>query len=101
MIAAAMVRHEVRVAMQAHGRVCAAEMLHADDVTPAVWRLIAEECDSLGSKRGNYRAVTLRGACLLMARGDADAAVEGFVAACGCTPEEWESETRREMAVRS
>lgn len=101
MSAAAMVRHEVRAAMQVHGRVCAAEMLLADEVTPAVWRLLAAECDSLESKRGTYRNVTLRSACLLMANGGADDAVAMFVVACGCTTEEWVAETSREMGVRS
>lgn len=94
-----MVRHEVAVAMRAHGHVCAVELLCAVDVTPAVWRLLAEECESLGSKRHHYRASLLRGVCALMARGDADAAVEGFATECGLTVEEWATETRREMAA--
>lgn len=95
----ALVAYEVTKALRAHGRVCAVELL-ASSPTPATWRLLAIECDSLGaSARGYYRRTVLARACDLVALGLSADAVRVLATACGMTDIEWADETRREMAV--
>jgi hypothetical protein len=94
----ALVTYEVVKALRAHGRVCAIEML-AIAPTPATWRLLAVECESLGTARGHYRRPTLVRACELVAMGLPDDAAHMLARECGMGDVEWADETRREMAV--
>ena len=94
----ALVAYEVTKALRAHGRVCAVELL-ASSPTPATWRLVAVECESLGTARGHYRRTTLVRACELVAMGLPDVAARIFARECGMDDVEWADETRREMAV--
>lgn len=97
----ALIRYEVSATLRAHGRVCAVELL-AGDVTPATWRLLAAECESLSAHRsGTYVRRAVAETCERMARGDVAGAVERMARECGMTAEEWAAETRREMGVRS
>ena len=63
------------------------------------WRLLAVECEGLGTARGIYRRATLVRACELVALGLPDDAVRVFAKECGLSDLEWADETRREMAV--
>ena len=92
----ALIRHEVEKSLRAHGRVCAIELL-AMAPTPATWRLVAAECESLGTARGTYRRTVLARACNLVALGLPDDAVRVFAKECGLSDIEWADETRREM----
>ena len=93
----ALVTYEVVKALRAHGRVCAIEML-AIAPTPATWRLLAVECESLGTARGHYRRSVLARACDLVALGLPDDAVAVLATECGMDDVEWADETRREAA---
>ena len=65
----ALIRYEVSATLRAHGRVCAVELL-AGDVTPATWRLLAAECESLSAHRsGTYVRRAVAETCERMARG--------------------------------
>jgi hypothetical protein len=92
-----LITYEVVRALRAHGRVCAIEML-AIAPTPATWRLLAVECESLGTARGHYRRAALVRVCNLVARGLPDDAVAVLATECGMDDVEWADETRREMA---
>ena len=92
----ALVTHEVVRALRLNGRVCAIELL-AMAPTPATWRLVAGECEGLGTARGTYRRAVLVRACELVALGLPDDAVRVFAKECGLSDIEWADETRREM----
>ena len=92
----ALVTHEVVRALRVNGRVCAIELLTTAP-TPATWRLIAVECESLGTARGTYRRTVLARACNLVALGLPDDAAHIFAVECGMSDIEWADETRREM----
>jgi hypothetical protein len=92
----ALVTHEVVRALRVNGRVCAIELLTTAP-TPATWRLVAAECESLGTARGIYRRAVLVRACELAAMGLPDDAVRVFAKECGLSDIEWADETRREM----
>ena len=92
-----LITYEVVRALRAHGRVCAVEML-AIAPTPATWRLLAVECESLGTARGHYRRATLVRACDLVALGLPEDAAHVLAVECGMGDVEWADETRREAA---
>ena len=92
----ALVTHEVVRALRVNGRVCAIELLAANP-SSATWRLVAAECESLGTARGTYRRAVLERACQLVALGLPDDAAHIFAVECGMSDIEWADETRREM----
>jgi hypothetical protein len=93
----ALITYEVVRALRAHGRVCAIELL-AIAPTPATWRLLAVECESLGTARGHYRRAALVRACDLVALGLPEDAAHVLAVECGMGDVEWADETRREAA---
>lgn len=99
----ALVRYEVVASLAAYGRVCAAHIARSANTRDA-WEMLLAECELLGTRRsGAYGRDELARACAKMARGLVDSAVKVLADHCGMGVEEWEADTRREMAkaVRS